>query len=128
MTVGIQIWEITCSLAVRGSRGWDRNLADSSGPFSSSALARVSATTCRCQVQVRLGKGWAKVVFQVKKFYLAGWSLRGGHCRWNTRAETVRQGVNHWLPGLHTKCNILCCALCRFLYTLKEEEEFLSLN
>ena len=72
---------------------------------------------------------------RVKGFYLAGWSLRGSHCRWNTRAESVRQGVHHWLPGLHTKYKMLiitvcsvCSALSSWMLTLKEEELFLSKN
>ena len=72
---------------------------------------------------------------RVKGFYLAGWSLWGGHCRWNPRAETVRQGVHHWLTGLHTKYKMMlltvcsvCSALSSCLLTLNEEELFLSTN
>ena len=72
---------------------------------------------------------------RVKGFYLTGWSLRRSHCRGNTRAEGVRQGVHHWLPGLYTKykmllitvCNV-CSALSSWMLTLKEEELFLSRN
>ena len=41
------------------------------------------------------------------EFYLAGWSLRGGHYGSDTWDETVRQEVLHWFPSLYNKCKIL---------------------